>query len=197
MRIVSGIFGGRSLKTIDSPGCRPAMSKVRGALFSMLEARGVAWNGLRVLDLFAGSGSVAFEALSRGAAEACFVEADRRVAACIAENARRFGLASDRARICQQTVEHFLKKRTQPPYDVIFADPPYRMRQLPPALRAIVRGDWLKEGGMLAAEVEQELEPPHNDGLELLLDRTYGQTRILIWTRTTDTSPSTPALSIR
>ena len=185
MRILSGSFGGRVLKSVDSPGCRPAMSKVRNALFSMLEARGVVWNGLRVLDLFAGTGSVGFEALSRGAAEACFVEADKAVAACIGENARRLGLESEQARVYQQGVERFLKKRSQEPFDVIFADPPYRMRLLPPALQAIVQRGWLREGGMLVAEVEKDLRVSEHEELPLVVDRNYGQTRILIWTRAT------------
>ncbi len=196
MRIISGFLGGRSLKTVQSPGCRPAMGKVRNALFSMLESRGVVWGGIRVLDLFAGTGSVGFEALSRGAAEACFVEADKRVARCLEDNARRFGLDPEKARIYLQSAEQFLKKRTQPPFDVIFADPPYRMRLLPPAVRAIVHHGWLREGGTLVAEVESDLNLPEYQDMALIADRTYGQTRILIWTKTPEDWPSTPAPSI-
>lgn len=71
MRIIAGALGGRNLKTVEGPGYRPATAKVREAIFSMLSSRGVVWSGLRVLDLFAGSGSLSFEALSRGAQEVC------------------------------------------------------------------------------------------------------------------------------
>ena len=65
MRIIAGALGGRNLKTVEGPGYRPATAKVREAIFSMLSSRGVVWSGLRVLDLFAGSGSLSFDALSR------------------------------------------------------------------------------------------------------------------------------------
>ena len=68
MRIISGRLGGRRIKTVEGEGYRPAMGKTRESLFSMLTSRGVVWEGARVLDLFAGSGSLAFEAVSRGAA---------------------------------------------------------------------------------------------------------------------------------
>ncbi len=74
MRIIAGRWGGRAIRSVSGPGYRPATGKVRGAVFSMLEARGLAWPGARVADLFAGSGSLGLEALSRGAAFALFVE---------------------------------------------------------------------------------------------------------------------------
>lgn len=192
MRIIAGSLRGRLLKTVESPGCRPAMSKVRGALYSMLEARGVVWSGSRVLDLFAGTGSVGFESLSRGAAYACFVESEKRVAACLAENVRKLDLPGGTFRIAEQTVEHFLKKRHDAPYDVIFADPPYGGGFLAKTLTAVVKGGWLAEGGILAAEVESGLRVPEHATLLPLMDRSYGQTRILLWTHLTDTLPSTP-----
>ena len=80
MRIISGSCRGRVLQTVTGPGYRPAMGKVRESLFSMLEARGVVWGAVRFLDVFAGSGSLGFEALSRGAVFADFIEKDRKAA---------------------------------------------------------------------------------------------------------------------
>ena len=83
MRIIAGALGGRNLKTVEGPGYRPATAKVREAIFSMLSSRGVVWSGLRVLDLFAGSGGIGIEALSRGAGFAVFVEQNPKAAEII------------------------------------------------------------------------------------------------------------------
>ena len=185
MRIISGSFKGRELKTSVGPGYRPAMSKVRAAIFSMLEARGVFWPQARVLDLFAGSGSLGLEALSRGALFACFVELDKRAANGIRDNAQRFGLDAGQYAIRQQEARVFLATRDMEPFDVIFIDPPYRGNFLTASVTAVLRKEWLKPGGILNAEVEDRLVldpetafPP----LECIADREYGQTRVVLWT---------------
>jgi 16S rRNA (guanine966-N2)-methyltransferase len=187
MRILSGSLKGHGLKTIVAPGCRPAMGKVRAALFSALEARGMVWTGARVLDLFAGTGSVGFEALSRGAGTACFVEAEKKIAACLAHNARKLGL-TESVDIVEQKVERFLRGPARP-FDVIFIDPPYGQGYLEPTLSQVSRGGWLRPGGWLAAEAETGLRTPVLETLLPIMDRSYGQTRILLWT-TRDDSPS-------
>ena len=92
MRIISGRLGGRRIRTVEGEGYRPAMGKTRESLFSMLTSRGVVWEGARVLDLFAGSGSLAFEAVSRGAALAVLVENSAAAARCLADNIRQLGV---------------------------------------------------------------------------------------------------------
>lgn len=186
MRIIAGEFKGRKLKTTAGPGYRPAMSKVRQAVFSMLEARGVVWAQTRVLDVFAGSGSLGFEALSRGAPFVCFVEADPKAARLIAENAKKFGLEQDRRLVCAQDARVFLASRSQPPFDLVFMDPPYRGNFLSAGVNALLRNGWIREGGILNAEVEQgvTLNPDVDFPLlECIADRTYGQTRVVLWTR--------------
>ena len=185
MRIISGSLKGRELKTSVGPGYRPAMSKVRAAIFSMLEARGVSWPGTRILDIFAGSGSLGFEALSRGAAFACFVELDKKAANVIHDNARRFGLDAGCYSIQQKEARVFLASRGMEPFDVIFIDPPYRGNFLSSSVTAVVRKNWLREGGIINAEVECGIDldpdtafPP----LECIADREYGQTRVILWT---------------
>ena len=185
MRIISGALKGRELKTSVGPGYRPAMSKVRASIFSMLEARGVSWPGTRVLDLFAGSGSLGFEALSRGAAFACFVELDKKAANVLRDNAQRFNLDAGRYCIRQQEVRVFLASQVVEPFDVIFVDPPYRGNFLSASITAVIRKKWLREGGILNAEVENTIDldpetafPP----LECIADREYGQTRVVLWT---------------
>jgi RNA methyltransferase, RsmD family len=185
MRILSGSLKGRELKTSVGPGYRPAMSKVRAAIFSMLEARGICWSQARVLDIFAGSGSLGFEALSRGALSVCFVELDKKAANVLKDNAQRFGLDAGSYSIQQKDARLFLASRGMEPFDVIFIDPPYRGNFLSASVTAVVRKNWLREGGFINAEVESGMDldpetafPP----LECVADREYGQTRVILWT---------------
>lgn len=197
MRIIAGEYRGRSLKTTTGPGYRPAMGKVRGALFSMLEARGISWPETAVLDLFAGSGSLGFEALSRGAVQVTFVESLPRAAALISENAAKLGVAPERCRILTEEVGKVLGRRPHAAFDVIFIDPPYGKNLMSPAIKAILKQGWLAEHGILNAEVEGGLkfnpEAEHPD-LAVLADRHYGQTRIVLWSIKNE-APSTQALS--
>ncbi len=188
MRLIAGSFGGRPLRTVEGPGYRPATAKVRGAVFSMLESRGTVWAESRILDLFAGSGSLGFEALSRGAAEAWFVENAPAAAACLQRNIRAFDLGPERCRVLREDVSVFLRTRSARPFDVIFVDPPYGRDALQPVLKALIRGHWCAEGGFVLAEIEKGLafDPRAWSPLEPETDRTYGQTRILIWQHQAD-----------
>ncbi len=187
MRIIAGIFRGRTLKTVEGPGYRPAMSRVRESLFSMLEARGVVWGDCRVMDLFAGSGSLAFEALSRGAQAATLVEMAPQAVKCLRANAAMLGLDEGSCRIVADDVLKMLGRGYPQACDVVFIDPPYRKNLLQPALRSLLRRNWLPEGALVCAEIEVALafdaEQAHPE-LEVLADRTFGQTRIIIWKRT-------------
>lgn len=189
MKIISGMYRGRTLKTTTGPGFRPAMGKVREALFSMLEARGVDWQQARILDLFAGSGSLGFEALSRGAQEVCFVEAAPYAAKVIAANAELLGVPAGRVDIRQGEAASTLSRRPREPYSVIFIDPPYKMDVLGHTLDKAINNGWIVEGGIINAEVEAKLpfdpEKAHKR-LELVADRSYGQTRVILWTLTSE-----------
>jgi len=184
MRIIAGAYKGRTLKTTTGPGFRPAMGKVREALFSMLEARGVDWANARALDLFAGSGSLGFEALSRGAAQVCFVESASYAAKIIAANAEQIGVAPGRVSLRQEEVAKALSRKAENAYDVIFIDPPYNLDALGKTLNALIKQGWALPGCIINAEVEakQPFDPAtaHPD-LELLADRSYGQTRVILW----------------
>lgn len=183
MRIIAGALGGRIFKTAEGPGYRPATARVRSALFSMLASRGIIWPGLRVLDLFAGSGSLSFEALSRGADYACLVEKEAAAANCLRESIEKLGF-NDRCQVVEEDVGRFIRRQCYQPFDIIFVDPPYEQNRLIPALKAVMRGGWLVADGYLLAEAEEKL---HIDAasihtrLKLETDRTYGQTRILLW----------------
>lgn len=184
MRIISGAYKGRSLKTTTGPGFRPAMGKVREALFSILEARGAEWPEARVLDLFAGSGSLGFEALSRGARKVSFVESAPYATKVIEANAAQLGVEPERIAVLREDAAKVLSRKPDAPYSVVFIDPPYEMNVLGNILQALIKNGWVEQGGLVNAEVEAR-RPFAADkvpaGLELLADRAYGQTRVLVW----------------
>jgi len=183
IRITSGAFKGRRIETTSGPGYRPATEKVREALFSMLEARVEEWEEIVAADIFAGSGSLGFEALSRGAQRVHFVENSARAAKLIRSTVRQLDLGPSRVRIAKQ--DAFRLARSGPPEEIglAFIDPPYKKGLLVPFLDCFLEAGWMSESGLIAAEVEQDLdiEPERFPGLELLARRTYGQTRIYLW----------------
>ncbi len=197
MRIIAGEYGGRSIRTVEGPGYRPATAKVRQAVFSMLEARGLSWEGARVLDLFAGSGSLAMEALSRGAAEAWLMDKNPRAVAAIKASLADLRVAPSRFRVLNTDLLKALEKPAPAPFDLVFVDPPYGLDLLPPAMEKAVRGGWIADGGLVLAEVEARCDFTGRIPAQLIpqTDRLYGQTRILLWRNTIQDSPSTPAPS--
>lgn len=180
MRIIAGRLGGRRLTTAEGEGYRPAMGKTREAIFSMLEARGVAWPDTRVLDLFAGSGSLAFEAVSRGCPHALMVERAAPAVRCLRENISSLGVEAC-AQVWEADALRALKTPPDAPYSVVFMDPPYRQRLAEPALRLLVSRGWLASSSFIVAEIEKDarLAPPD---LAVVTTRIFGQTRILLWT---------------
>lgn len=186
MRITAGIYKGRTIRTADGPGYRPATAKVREALFSMLEARGVVWNETRVLDLFAGSGSLAFEALSRGAQHATMVEMSRPAARTMEKTMRDIGIDPGVAVVECTDIFPWLGKGPgrRALYDLVFVDPPYGENLAGRALGVLDRKGWLAPGGIVVAELEKNADVPKTgDAYELDVDRIYGQTRIVLWNR--------------
>ena len=190
MRIIAGELRGRTLKTVEGPGYRPATARVREALFSMLEARGLVWPECSVLDLFAGSGSLAFESVSRGARRVCLVENSAIAVQCLERNAAALGLLPPRCRIMGEDVLHLLARRnrkgqtdSEEHFDVVFIDPPYGLNIMPAALQALVRGQWLAPEAFVAAEVEARarIDEAAHEGLVCVSSREYGQTRIVLW----------------
>ncbi len=184
MRIISGTFGSRRLRTVEGEGYRPAMSKVREALFSILSHR-LNWQGCQVMDLFAGSGSLAFEALSRGADKAWLVELSPKACRCIRDNIKDLGV-ENRAFLAQEDVLKVLRRikgadrNVGGPFDVVFVDPPYRKHLTQSSLDALVQCGWLKEGSFVSIEVEEGLKLTLPKGLELVTEREFGQTTTLI-----------------
>jgi 16S rRNA (guanine966-N2)-methyltransferase len=173
-RIVAGAVGGRRLAVPPGSGTRPTSDRAREALFGTLGAL-VELDGAAVLDLFAGSGAVGLEAVSRGAARALLVESDSRAAATARDNARALGLA-DRVTVRRDRVERVLAG-TGGPYDVVFADPPYALADdVLAALLARLPAGWLAPGAVLAVErASRGSGPAWPEGVEALKERRYGE----------------------
>lgn len=147
LRIIGGALRGRKWRVAAAPGLRPTPDRVRETLFNWL-APHIA--GSRVLDLFAGSGALGFEALSRGAAAATLVEQDRAALAVLRDTAARFGLGG--ARIVAAEALAFLHTQAAGGFEVIFLDPPFDSGLLAPALRLIGERGLLAPGGCCYVE---------------------------------------------
>jgi len=178
-RIIGGSARGRRLAPPSGDATRPTSDRVREALFSALEAQLGSLHGLRVLDLYAGSGAVGLEAASRGADAVTAIESDRRTAALIASNATSLGFEVE---VLAHPVARALSGRPRAPYDVVFADPPYPMpeTEVAEALRLLVEHDWLKPGAPVVLERSaRSVEPAWPTGLGPVRQKRYGET--LLW----------------
>jgi 16S rRNA (guanine(966)-N(2))-methyltransferase RsmD len=180
MRITGGALRSRQLKAPRGDATRPTSDRVREALFSILGDI----VGVRVLDLYAGTGALAFEALSRGAAHATLVESGREPLAVIRANLASLGVA-DRTRVIAQPVERAAKALGDG-FELVFADPPYAdVRGEAPAIRAIagLMPSALSAGGLLVLEHAEKDAPPDVGGLEREETRHYGDTAITFYRR--------------
>lgn len=178
-RIVAGSAGGRRL-AVPPRGTRPTSERVREALFSALESR-LELDGASVLDLYAGSGALGLEALSRGAARVLCVESDRKAAGILRRNISSVGLPG--ARVVLGKVATVLAEQPAEPFDVVLADPPYALAdtELRAVLDTLVTGGWTRAGATVVVERERrggglDWPPP----FEPLRDKTYGDS-VLHW----------------
>ncbi|NUT53908.1 MAG: 16S rRNA (guanine(966)-N(2))-methyltransferase RsmD [Saccharothrix sp.] len=185
-RIVAGAAGGRRLQ-VPPRGTRPTSDRVREALFSSLETL-VDLDGTVVLDLYAGSGALGFEALSRGATKATFVESDKRAAEVLKNNAKVVALPG--ATVLNRTAEAVAGTTPDVPCDVVFADPPYAVTddQLGRILSSLVTNGWTKPGTLIIVERgARSPEPIWPSAVESLRSKRYGDTA-LHWAERVDAS---------
>jgi 16S rRNA (guanine966-N2)-methyltransferase len=181
-RIIGGAAGGRRI-AVPPRGTRPTTDRVRESLFNILTARRDL-TGVAVLDLYAGSGALGLEALSRGAASALFVESDQRTASVIARNIDALGLTG--AAVRRGTVATVLAAGTASPVDVVLADPPYDIQpaEVEAVLAALVTHGWTSAGTVAVVE-----RPTNGAPLTWPADwspwppRVYGDTRLEIGER--------------
>jgi 16S rRNA (guanine966-N2)-methyltransferase len=181
-RIIGGTAGGRRLATPKGDQTRPTSDRVREALFSALESWAGSLHGLRVLDLYAGSGAIGLEAWSRGAAAVTLVESDRRTASLISANARELGCRD--AEVVAASVPTFLGGRPGPaygPFDVVFSDPPYPLDEeaLARDLALLAANAWLAPGALVVVErATRSPEPTWPEGIVRVREKRYGETRL-------------------
>ena len=150
-RIIGGTAGGRRLKTPTGDATRPTSDRVREALFSALESQLGSLTGLRFLDLYAGSGAIGLEAMSRGAGVVTSVESDRRTARMVQDNASTLGFR--KVEVVALPVARVLGQHARAPYDVVFADPPYPLdnAELEQVLALLVAHGWVAPGSRARA----------------------------------------------
>ena len=167
-RIVAGTHRGRRVEVPSGTATRPTADRAREGMFSSLQSL-VDLEGARFLDLYAGSGALGLEALSRGAAHATLVESDERALAAVRGNVERLGLPAE---VVGLPVERFLSGEPSP-YDVVVLDPPYEL-DVDPVLAALL--PWLAEDAVVVVERRTKSAPPTwPQGLVEERSRTYGE----------------------
>ena len=182
MRITGGIYRGRILKVPEGIEVRPTQDRVREALFNIL-MHDIA--EARFLDLFAGSGAVGLEALSRGASSATFVEQNARHISFIRSNAAMLKVVPE---IVSADAYLYLSAFSGAPFDIAYADPPYALgeeRGFAEMLKTLSDRNVVRPGGLFIAETTSRQNLTDVLGWDLCRDREYGKTRLLIWKRQT------------
>ena len=175
MRVIAGVARGVPLVAPRDRATRPITDRVKETLFGILGER---VPGARVLDLYAGSGAIGIEALSRGAAHATFVERAPTALAAVRTNLERTRLG-DSARIEPRDVEAFLRDATDGPWELVFLDPPYELRAIVSPLRAVM--PHLAPGATIVVKHFWRTEPPEVAGLEAVRQRRFGETMLTFW----------------
>lgn len=180
MRIDAGSHRGVKLAAPAGDDTRPTSDRARQAVFNILSHAYDALREAKVLDVFAGSGALGLEALSRGAERASFIESDRNAADCIKKN-----IAACRE---QARAQLFVADALRPPHasaswapcSLVFLDPPYGKGLIPPTLAALMENGWIAAQALIVAEVDRKETLELADDFEPLDDRLYGKARILL-----------------
>ena len=179
MKIVSGIYGGRPLKTLEGKTTRPTSDKVRGAIFNMI---GPYFEGGRVLDLYAGSGALSIEAVSRGMSSAVLVERDRRAQAIVTENiqmTREVG----KFQLLKMEAERALEQVTGS-FDLIFLDPPYAKEEIVADMEKMTERGLFSKDVMVVCETDKAVELPEEIAcLGIWKEKIYGMSKVTVYVR--------------
>ena len=188
MRVTAGTLGGRNLIAPDDARVRPTSDKVRQAMFNILAhndfGAGFSFHGARVADMFAGTGALGIEALSRGAAFCLFVDDHAESRGLIRQNVEALGLTGI-TKIWRRDATDLgpINTGSGGPFDLVFLDPPYRKDLVARCLRSLLDGGWLAPGAILVAETAEDELIPDTPGFRQLDERIYGATRVLFLTR--------------
>ncbi|HEW2586817.1 TPA: 16S rRNA (guanine(966)-N(2))-methyltransferase RsmD [Streptococcus pneumoniae] len=179
MKIVSGIYGGRSLKTLEGKRTRPTSDKVRGAIFNMI---GPYFEGGRVLDLYAGSGGLSIEAVSRGMSSAVLVERDRKAQTIVAENIQ-MTKEIGKFQLLKMDAERALE-RVSGEFDLVFLDPPYTKEQIVADIEKMAERELFSEDVMVVCETDKAVELPEEIAcLGIWKEKIYGISKVTVYVR--------------
>ena len=179
MKIVSGTYGGRPLKTLEGKTTRPTSDKVRGAMFNMI---GPYFDGGRVLDLYAGSGGLSIEAVSRGMEQAVLVEKDRRAQAIIASNIQ-MTKESHKFQLLKMEAHQALSQ-LQGTFDLVFLDPPYAKEQIVADIEALAERGLLGEEVMVVCETDKAVDLSEEIAcLGIWKEKIYGISKVTVYVR--------------
>lgn len=179
MKIVSGIYGGRSLKTLEGKTTRPTSDKVRGAIFNMI---GPYFEGGRVLDLYAGSGGLSIEAVSRGMSSAVLVERDRKAQTIVAENIQMTKEVG-KFQLLKMDAERALE-RVSGEFDLVFLDPPYTKEQIVADIEKMAERELFSEDVMVVCETDKAVELPEEIAcLGIWKEKIYGISKVTVYVR--------------
>jgi 16S rRNA (guanine966-N2)-methyltransferase len=181
-RIISGQWRGKNLAAPEGGATRPTHERAREALFNILEHRfQIDWDSTRVLDLFAGSGMLGFEALSRGATYAVFVDTDAQARGVLRTNIEALGVAA-RTKIYRRDACALGENALNEPFSLIFCDPPYALQDA--AVRACVSAfeqGWIAKGAVLALEGHRESATPLLPFAEHIDERIWGEAKVCFY----------------
>ncbi|MCX7354554.1 MAG: 16S rRNA (guanine(966)-N(2))-methyltransferase RsmD [Alphaproteobacteria bacterium] len=183
MRIVAGKHRGRRLAAPEGASVRPTSDRARESLFNVLAHRPLRTDGqpvltdARVLDVFAGTGAMGLEALSRGAAHATFVERDRATLAVLEKNVATVG---EQARTTILRADALSPPPAKTPANLAFLDPPYGENLAAPALAALAKGGWLEAGAIIVVEIGKKESLAAPPAFSLLDERQYGAARLIL-----------------
>ena len=179
LRIIGGEWRGRKLRFPDAPNLRPTPDRVRETVFNWLAPM---IHGARCLDLFAGSGALGLEALSRGAAFTTFVDSHIKVTSALKEHLELLGV-NDKAEILQMDGVKFLKSETKE-YDLVFLDPPYHLDFMQKVVPLLENNHWLANNAMLYLEIEKRQSLPElPENWKQLKEKTAGEVNYFLFQR--------------
>jgi 16S rRNA (guanine(966)-N(2))-methyltransferase RsmD len=179
MRVISGVARGRKLKEPVGMNIRPTSDKIKESIFNIIQFD---IEGRRVLDLFAGTGQLGIEALSRGAESVVFVDESNAAIRLVRENLKNAGLERENARVVRSTAQSFISGGEK--FDIVILDPPYNTGDIGKILHKIMEIDILTENGIILCETQADTElpepvPPYEKGREYR----YGRVRISLYLR--------------
>lgn len=185
MRIISGKFGGRLIEGSSSLNVRPTTDRAREAIFSSLESR-LVFDGLRVLDLYAGTGALGLEAISRGAEYCVFVEKSPKTCKTLTANVAKLDLKSCTLIECVDSRKFVAKSSIATPFGLVLVDPPYGTLECLELLVALRESPLIEEGSIVVFEDSRAQDLSGLTGFKILTEKKYGKTFVVMFERTED-----------